>query len=105
MRKFTSFSDEELEVMRSWLDNHIQLLGGIFHRDQCISLGVCSELDRQLTQEKRFRVEEKESKNVSDNLGNTWGPCPECGNKMQVVRPGKAQCVTEECSNLKEILL
>lgn len=29
---------------------------------------------------------------VDDGFGSTWGPCPECGNRMSVMRPGKANC-------------
>ena len=29
---------------------------------------------------------------VEDGFGSTWGPCPECGSRMQVVRPGSATC-------------
>ena len=29
---------------------------------------------------------------VEDGFGSVWGPCRECGSKMEVVRPGKAQC-------------
>jgi len=29
---------------------------------------------------------------ITDGFGQTWGPCPVCQGKMEVVRPGKAQC-------------
>ena len=29
---------------------------------------------------------------VEDGFGGTWGPCPDCGSRMAVVRPGRATC-------------
>lgn len=29
---------------------------------------------------------------VEDGYGSAWGPCPTCGTRMQVIRPGNAQC-------------
>jgi hypothetical protein len=38
-------------------------------------------------------------KTVSDGFGNTWGPCPDCGEQFEIVRPGKVQCATVGCPN------
>ena len=33
---------------------------------------------------------------LEDGFGNAWSPtCPECGGRMEIVRPGKVQCENE----------
>ena len=29
---------------------------------------------------------------ITDGFGSTWGPCPGCGQKMDIIRPGQVQC-------------
>jgi hypothetical protein len=63
---------------------------------------VCSpsevtELDRAACEAAGYEwpegwVEWQDDDTTDDGFGNVWGPCPEHGCKMQVVRPGKAVC-------------
>ena len=42
---------------------------------------------------------------VDDGFGSTWGPCPECGSQMTVVRPGNATCSRCETSRFCDKLI
>lgn len=42
---------------------------------------------------------------VDDGFGSTWGPCPDCGSRMTVVRPGNATCEHCETSRVCDRLI